>query len=337
MIPTTLNEERWEGETELRNWRTNTPIPVSDHHFTIREPETHRLLGLGTVTRDISDKRRADEERERLLANEREARAEAQAANRTKDDFLAFLGHELRNPLAPILTALELMRLPTVIDRANRRSSSGRPPTWPGWWTICSTFRGSRAGKIHLHPTLTEISCVVLRAVEMASPLFEQREQRLLIEVPRKGLSVCADPGRLAQVISNLLTNASRYSGIGTEVRITAERGDGVLTLRVRDQGVGISACMLDSIFDSFVQHREAGQDAISRAGSIGLAIVRKPRASPRRKRGGSQRGHRQRERVFGGATARNVRCARPELPCGRAVVRTAALPRAEKARAGGG
>ena len=273
VIPTTLREERWEGETSLRGWRTNASIPVSDHHFTIRDPETHSLLGIGTVSRDISDKRRADEERERLLANEREARAEAQAANRTKDDFLAFLGHELRNPLAPILTALELMRLRG--HRSREQEVIGRQATHMARLVddLLDVSRIAR-GKVQLHAALTEISWVVHRAVEMASPLLEQRKQRLSIEVPERGLSVYADAGRLAQVISNLLANASKYSGVGTEVQIAAERRDDLLLLRVRDQGIGIAADRLASIFDSFVQHRDAGQEAISGLG-LGLSIVR--------------------------------------------------------------
>ena len=273
VIPTTLREERWEGETALRSWRTNAAIPVSDHHFTIRDPETRCLLGIGTVSRDISDKRRADEERERLLANEREARAEAQTANRTKDDFLAFLGHELRNPLAPILTALELMRLRG--HRSREQEIIGRQATHMARLVddLLDISRIAR-GTVQLHATLMEISWVVHRAVEMASPLLEQREQRLAIDVPESGLMVHADEDRLAQVISNLLTNASKYSEVGTEVRLTAEPRANLLLLRVLDQGVGIAADRLASIFDSFVQHREAGQATTSGLG-LGLSIVR--------------------------------------------------------------
>ncbi len=108
----------------------------------------------------------------------------------------------------------------------------------------------------------------------MASPLLEQRGQRLSIDVPESDLSVYADAGRLAQVLSNLLTNASKYSEVGTEVRIKAERRGDLLLLGVRDQGIGIAANRLASIFDSFVQHRAAGHEAISGLG-LGLSIVR--------------------------------------------------------------
>src|SRR5262249_45000429 len=92
---------RWSGETRLRHFATGAAIPVSDTHFTIREPGGERVLGAGTIARDISAS----------VASEVRARAAAEAANRAKDEFLAVLSHELRNPLSPIVTALELIRI----------------------------------------------------------------------------------------------------------------------------------------------------------------------------------------------------------------------------------
>jgi PAS domain S-box-containing protein len=99
------------GREVLRHWQTGAEIPVASHHVLLREPGTSRLLGVGAILHDVSEERRCAEERERLLADAESARAEALRASRAKDDFLALLGHELRNPLAPILTALEVMKL----------------------------------------------------------------------------------------------------------------------------------------------------------------------------------------------------------------------------------
>jgi PAS domain S-box-containing protein len=265
----TVPEGRWVGDTMLRNWQTQAGIPVSDHQFTIRDPDTGRVLGVGTVIRDISEKRHADEERERLLAAAQAARAEAQTASRAKDDFLASLGHELRNPLAPIVTAVELMKLRGARSREQEVIERQATHLARLVGDLLDVARIAR-GKISIQKKPVEIAAVVGRAVEATSPTFERRKQRLSVNVPPEGLLVNADLDRLSQVVSNLLDNASKYSRPGTDVSISAERAGKKLRLRVRDQGIGIPPDMLDTIFESFVQH---GQEQAGSAPGLGLGL----------------------------------------------------------------
>jgi CheY-like chemotaxis protein/two-component sensor histidine kinase len=200
-------------------------------------------------------------------------RRRAEEANRAKDEFLAMLGHELRNPLSPILTAVQLMKMRgheshevAVIERqvANLVRLVD---------DLLDISRITR-GKVELRKQRLELAEVVVRGAEMASPLLEQRRQQLDLEVPPDGLLVDGDPDRLAQVVSNLLTNAAKYSEVGTTIHIKAERAGASASLQVRDEGVGIAPGMLNRIFDLFVQQPQSLDRSKGGLG-LGLAIVR--------------------------------------------------------------
>ena len=203
------------------------------------------------------------------------ARREAEAANRSKDDFLAMLGHELRNPLAPIMTALNLMELRGVAGAERERSVITRQVQHLTRLVddLLDVSRISR-GKIELIKERVELSEVVSRALETASPLFEQRNQYVHVTVPRHGLLLDADPARLTQALSNLLTNASKYTDPGGHVSITAEASAAEVRLKVTDDGAGIRKDMLEQIFDLFVQEKQAIDRARGGLG-LGLAIVK--------------------------------------------------------------
>ena len=202
-------------------------------------------------------------------------RRAAESANRAKDEFLAMLGHELRNPLSPIVTALQLMKLqgPEGSDRA--RAVIERQVTHLTRLVddLLDVSRIAR-GKVELKPDLVEMSEIVAKAIEMASPLLEQRNHQLAVQVPRRGLLVDADITRLSQVISNLLTNAAKYTPAGGQITIRGEAIDDEVILHVRDTGMGITREVLPHIFDLFVQERQAIDRAQGGLG-IGLTIVR--------------------------------------------------------------
>ncbi|MDB4966542.1 MAG: Chemotaxis protein methyltransferase CheR [Myxococcales bacterium] len=213
-------------------------------------------------------------ERARLHQAEQAARSDAEEANRAKDEFLAMLGHELRNPLAPILTALQLMQLregslgreEKVIDRQVRYLLRLVDD-------LLDVSRITR-GKVELARAAVDIADVVARAVEMAGPANEQKRHRLEVEVPR-GLCVDGDEQRLAQVVANLLTNAARYTPPQGHILVRGERVDGQVMIRVRDDGVGIPAHLLPRVFDLFVQgHR--GVDRAEGGLGLGLTLVRR-------------------------------------------------------------
>jgi signal transduction histidine kinase/ActR/RegA family two-component response regulator len=210
-------------------------------------------------------------DRHRLLSDVRSAEEAARSADRRKDEFLAMLGHELRNPLAPILTAVELMKLESesvcavereVIERQARHLLRLVDD-------LLDIARITR-GRVELRKSRVEVSAVVARAVEMASPLFEKRQHRLNVHVPSQGLVVKADEARLAQVLQNLLTNAAKSTPEGGHVELWAgQEGDDVV-IRVHDDGVGIPAELLSSIFEPFVQ----GERTLDRSeGGIGIGL----------------------------------------------------------------
>jgi PAS domain S-box-containing protein len=222
---------------------------------------------LGTV-QDISDRKRTERELE-------VARQRAEEANKAKDEFLAMLGHELRNPLSPILTALQLMRMRNSEVMARERAVIERQVHHMVRLVddLLDVSRITRR-KVQLKRASIELAAVVDKALEMAAPLLEQRAHRLTLAVPRTGLTVDGDEHRLAQVVANLLTNAARYTESGGTISITGASEDGQAVLRVRDSGAGIDAELLPRVFDLFVQGRRSIDRADGGLG-LGLTIVR--------------------------------------------------------------
>jgi signal transduction histidine kinase len=214
---------------------------------------------------------------EQVVARRRieHANREAEIASRAKDEFLAMLGHELRNPLAPILTALQLMRLRGNSGAEKERSVIERQVNHVVRLVddLLDVSRITR-GKVELKRQPIEMAEVVAKAIEMASPLLEERQHRLTVTVPQSGLLVDADPARLAQVVSNLLTNAAKYTEPGGAIVVHGRQASGDVVLTVRDSGMGISAEMLPRIFELFTQEKQALDRSQGGLG-LGLAIVR--------------------------------------------------------------
>ena len=223
--------------------------------------EDGELVYTRCFTRDIT-------EQVRLLD-------ELQQANRAKDEFLAMLGHELRNPLAPIVTALQLMKMrgDTQTQREQQVIARQVDHLMRLVDDLLDVSRIAR-GKIELRKAPVDIADVLAKAVEMASPLFEQHRHRLVIDVQPDGLRCEGDPVRLAQVVANLLTNAARYTPPGGDVQLAAHRdGDGIV-IRVKDNGIGIAADMLLRVFDLFFQGQRSTEQATNGLG-LGLALVK--------------------------------------------------------------
>jgi signal transduction histidine kinase len=211
-------------------------------------------------------------DRAALFDSERAAREAARAADRTKDEFLAMLGHELRNPLAPITHALELMRLRhpephrerDVIDRQVRHMTRLVDD-------LLDVSRIAR-GKIELARSRVELAAAIDDAVELVRPLIDERRHGLVIEV-EPDLAIHGDPARMVQIVSNLLTNAAKYTPSGGRIELVATRDGDRAVLRCTDNGVGIPAALLPRIFDPFVQHDATIERAMGGLG-LGLAIV---------------------------------------------------------------
>jgi PAS domain S-box-containing protein len=234
-------------------------------------------------TRDITERKQAEEklrqaeaERAHLLKLEKAARADAEAATRAKDEFLAMLGHELRNPLSPIVTALQLMRLRGDHSSPRERAVIERQVAHLVR-LVDDLLDVSRitGGKVELHREPVEIADVIAKAVEMVGPLLEQKSHHLVVDVPRgRGLRLDADPGRLAQVFCNLLANAAKYTDRRGRITVSAARQGESVVVRVADNGVGIDAGLLPQVFDIFTQAKQTLDRSQGGLG-LGLTIVR--------------------------------------------------------------
>jgi signal transduction histidine kinase len=211
---------------------------------------------------------RSHEERSRLL----EA---ARVASRAKDEFLAMLGHELRNPLAPILTALEVMKVKNVAGLEREREIIERQASHL-ITLVDDLLDVSRVveGKIELKKRRVALTEVVAAAIEMASPLFEKRRHDLRVDVPSHDLDVDVDPTRLAQIVANLLTNAARYTEPGGKISVHARAVGQEVVLRVEDNGMGIGAEQLPHLFERFFQGSRRSDQAQGGLG-LGLALVK--------------------------------------------------------------
>ena len=223
----------------------------------------HRLRGFANVTRDMTERRRVEalEYRERKM-----------------NEFLAMLGHELRNPLAPIRNALDLMRIPSsgeptqewarnVIDRQLTQLTR----------LVDDLLDVGRitSGKIALQKKPVEINAVVQRAVEAGRPLADASQHVLDVRLSAEPLSVDGDLTRLSQVVLNLLTNAIKYTPAGGRIELRALREGDHAVIRVTDSGIGMAPELIPTVFDLFVQG-ERSLDRSEGGLGIGLTLVKR-------------------------------------------------------------
>ena len=209
-----------------------------------------------------------------LFAREQTARAEAEAANRAKDQFLALLAHELRNPLAPIVTSAALLRRPgippTVVEHSAgivERQARSLARLLDDLLDVSRITRD----RIDLRRTMLPIADAVERALEATRPLVDERRHVVSVTLPPRPLYVEADPARLEQIIVNVLNNAAKYTPPDGHISVAvAQEGDEVV-LRVSDTGIGIPADMLSRIFDLFVQ---GDQSLAHTSGGLGIGLT---------------------------------------------------------------
>jgi signal transduction histidine kinase len=203
--------------------------------------------------------------------------AELREEHRRKDEFLAMLAHELRNPLSPLATSLEVLRHPAVtVDQRDRHIDVMRRQVYQLSRLVEDLLDVSRVGRgrVELKRHQVALRDVLDHALEECQPLLQTRRHQLSLSLPQTALFVDVDPVRMTQVFANLINNAAKYTDHGGCLKLTAEREGLEAVVRIEDNGTGIAADMLPHVFDLFAQ----GQVSIERAQGglgIGLTLVR--------------------------------------------------------------
>ncbi len=213
-------------------------------------------------------------ERSRLQRKVQEQAAVLADLDRRKDEFLATLAHELRNPLAPIRNSLQIMKMPRVDAATVERSREVMERQVQQLVRLVDDLMDvSRfvQGKIELRKERVELATVVARAVETARPVIDAQGHDLTISLPHKSLLLEADPVRLSQVVGNLLANAAKYTEPGGRIWLTAQREGNEAVLRVKDTGIGIAPEILPTVFDLFVQ---VAPTATRSQGGLGIGLM---------------------------------------------------------------
>jgi len=250
-------------------WTMVRVVPVLNSDGSVRE-----WIGSNT---DITELKRADEEREDLLAREHQARHEAETANRVKDEFLATISHELRTPLNAIMGWTEiLVRGQVDEETASRGLKTIARNAKAQTQLISDLLDVSRiiSGQLRFESSVVELAPVMEAAVDSVRPAAEAKSIELRLQVDPLAGMVWGDAARLQQIVSNLLTNAVKYTSNNGLVEVGLKREDTGLVIRITDTGKGISSDFLPYIFDRFRQADSASTREYSGLG-LGLAIVR--------------------------------------------------------------
>ena len=242
---------------------------IDDSAAPIRD-ESGQIVGAVLVCRDITGRKRIEDDL-------RKSAADLSQADRRKNEFLAVLAHELRNPLAPITTALELMRITESSGedvRPLREMMERQVQQMVHLIDDLLDVSRISSGKIVLRKERLDVSSVVNTALEASRPLIDGARHELTLKLPDEPLEVEGDKTRLAQVLSNLLANAAKYTPEAGHIWLTVGQDGRQAVIRVRDSGMGIPAEMVPLIFEMFTQvDRNLGR---SQGGlGIGLALVR--------------------------------------------------------------
>lgn len=253
-------DERWHvRKNGNRFWALGIVTPMHDIDG--------QLVGFSKILRDMTERKQAEQK----LAEQAEA---LRGADRRKDEFLATLAHELRNPLAPIHSALQILGLPDV-DAASAKRSHGMIERQVRNMVrlvddLLEVARVVR-GKIELRKERVELATVIAQAVETVQPVIDALGHGLTISLPERSLALDVDPLRLAQVIGNLLTNAAKYTEKNGRIELVAAVEGETAVIRVRDNGIGISPEMQPRIFELFVQVDHA---ALRSQGGLGIGLT---------------------------------------------------------------
>ncbi|HXU89069.1 MAG TPA: ATP-binding protein [Methylomirabilota bacterium] len=260
----------------MRIRKDGVAIPISLTVSPVRDP-SGAIVGASKIARDISDRRRVEEERARLLTQERAARQEAERASRVKDEFLATLSHELRTPLTSIMGWVRMLRQRTLDgDAAERaleivdRNAQSLKHLVEDILDISSITMG----RFRLESVPVDLPSVVRAAVDAVRHAANAKNIRLDVFVDPRVRPVAGDAGRLQQVVWNLVSNAVKFTPDGGHVEVSLAPSGSYAEIRVRDDGQGIAADFAPRLFEPFSQ-QDASTTRHHGGLGMGLAIVR--------------------------------------------------------------
>jgi len=261
-----------QGEVRLRR-RDGASIPA---YLAFSELPKDCGALIGVLVTDLTTQKHHQQLMLALQAL-RDSEERLKEGDRRKDEFLAVLAHELRNPLAPIRNALNILQITTHNDtdvvgirEMLERQVNQMVRLVDDLMEVSRITRGN----IELRMEPVEVATIMRSAVETSLPLIDAAEHELDLAVPHEVLIVDGDPVRLAQILANLLNNAAKYTEPGGQIQFSGSREDDGVCIRVRDTGVGIAADMLPRVFDLFTQG-DRGTDRAQGGLGIGLALVK--------------------------------------------------------------
>ena len=268
-FPSVLEKGHGEIEVRFRHFKTGEARWMSYKVLTLPGADG-RPVAFATVSQDVSERRRLEDDLRRVAA-------ELSNADRRKNEFLAVLAHELRNPLAPISNAVRALSLgrrdDTALDSASEMLERQVGQIIRLVDDLLDVSRISR-GKIALRTERVELAPIIEQAVEATRALYRSMNQELDVTLPSEPVYLNADPTRLAQVVGNLLNNACKFTDVGGRISLAVEREGAQVAIRVTDSGVGIAAEHLAGIFEMFTQVESSLERSRSGLG-IGLTLVK--------------------------------------------------------------
>ncbi|MCF7989584.1 MAG: PAS domain-containing protein [Thiohalocapsa sp.] len=269
IMPAVMSEGRWHGEFRFRHFTTGQPIDVHWDIVRIDDPDTGLPTRIATVTRDIR--------------KEKAAAAALIESGRRKDDFLAMLGHELRNPMAPIRSAIDLLHLLKADDDPRiaqaiailDRQSAHLSRLLDDLLDVSRIIRG----KLHLERGLIDLRDVIREVADSVASTMTARGHVFETLLPEAALMVDGDRVRLSQILLNLLINAADYTPHGGHVRLVAEATEGQVRVGIRDSGRGMAPEQIEHLFGAFsrggAEGRPSGGSAEGHpAGGLGLGLT---------------------------------------------------------------
>ena len=243
-----LEQGQWRGETYFWNAQTEQAIPVSDEHFLIRDNETGRLLGMGTVTRDISDIRRAQQE--------------AQRAINIRDEVLAIVSHDLKSPVTTISLVAHWLRSFRRMEASQLETAAVKIERAVQKMLLLISdlldLSKIRSGTLSVEFRPVGVDALLMPVIESMRTQAEARRQTIDLNIASGLPLVWADPDRIGQVMSNLLGNAIKFSPEDSEILVSAVQETDCVVIGVSDRGPGIPPEYLQKVFDRYWQATEA-------------------------------------------------------------------------------